>query len=78
MCLKQFLMTQIRTGLVTIQYSTYSTYVHMSRFLPMGSTTCDNYGSVLNFRVMQLFPSQPITSPVSCNSRDGGRVEKNV
>lgn len=44
----------------------------------MGSTTCDNYGSVLNFRVMQLFPSQPITSPVSCNSRDGGRVGKNV
>lgn len=39
-------------------------------------TTCDNYGSVLNFRVLQLFPSQPITSPVSCNSGDSGRVEK--
>ena len=60
---------------MTIQYSTcLSAHKHVSALGLF--TTCDNYGSVLNFRVMQLFPSQPITSSLVCNSGDSGRVEK--
>lgn len=72
--LNLFLMAHNRVGLIW-QLNSACASMPMSRFLPW-ATTYENYHLVLNFRSMQWFPSQPITS-VSCTSGKMEREEKN-